>query len=256
MTVCDAYKRSARLARISDERTGTTALYHDAIRAHTNSQAIATERGTFLGVSRCPFTSLPLTNVPGPPAVHANRNCSVDIFNLPEGTTMSHVLDAVACHRPVGHIYKCDLLQAVGNGGRALRAARVRFKAPESAARLFQIGNQPSGLGLYVRGAKVGVRFARVSTSAYSAEGTRVVVFRGPKHVVHADNLRGVWGGEFLGDQVQKVIQGAAGADGIREVEWRFNEFAWGAQVAKCLFEDRYGRRGDCSARYGVDPCA
>lgn len=131
----------------------------------------------------------------------------------------------------------------------------MRFKAPESAACLFQIGNQP-GLGLHVRGVRVGVRFARLETAAYRGEGTRVVVFRGPREVVHADNLRRVCGGEFVWEQVERVVQGRVGADGVREVECRFFEFAWGAQVAKCLFENRYGRREDCSVWYGVDPCA
>lgn len=170
---------------------------------------------------------------------------------------MPQVLDAIAHHRPVGLIYKCDLLQAAspaGNGS-ALPVARVRFKSPDSASFLFQVGNQ-TGLGLYIKGTKVGIRFARLSTSAYVAEGTRVVVFRGPKSIVDTDNLKRVWGGTFLLDQVEKVIRGPVGVGGIQEVEWRFFEFAWGAQVAKSLFDNAYGRRADCLAWYGDDPCA
>lgn len=168
---------------------------------------------------------------------------------------MSQVLDAIAQRSPVGYIYKSELLEATGSGGIALRVARIRFKAPDSASCLFQIGNQP-GMGLYIGGTRVGVRFTRASTSAYTAEGTRAVVFRGPKRIVDADNLKRVWGGSFVWDQVDEVRHGPVGFDGIREVEWRFYEFAWGSQVAKCLFESEYGHRKDCSAWYGVDPCA
>lgn len=223
-----------RLDLKSDKPTGTTALYHDAIRSSAQQQTVTID-----------------------PALSANRNCSVDIYNLPRGTTMSQVLAAVAHHRPVGLIYKCDLLQVTERAGSvpALSIARIRFKSPDSASFLFQISNQ-TGLGFYIGGTKVGVRFTRLSTSAYMAEGTRVVIFRGPKDVVDTENLKRVWGGNFVLDQVEKVTAGSVGVGGIQEVEWRFFEFAWGAQVAKCLFENSYGLREDCSAWYGVDPCA
>lgn len=220
---------------ISNKATGTTALYHDAIRSSAQQQTITIE-----------------------PSFSTNRNCSVDIYNLPEGTTMSQVLAAIAHHRPVGLIYKCDLLQATGGpgSGPALSVARIRFKSPASASFLCQIGNQ-TGLGLYIGGTKVGVRLARFSTSAYTAEGTRVVIFRGPKDVIDTENLKRVWGGSFVLGQVEKVTTTRSiGVEGVQEVEWRFYEFAWGAQVAKCLFDNAYGRREDCSAWYGVDPCA
>lgn len=186
----------------------------------------------------------------------ANRNCSIDIYNLPEGTTLSQVLDTIARHRPVGHIYKCELLQVPNRREVSmLRVVRIRFKTPDSASCLFRIGNQP-GLGLRINGTKTDVRFTRLPTSAYTAAGTRAVVFRGPRDVTSVDNLKRVWGDRFLWNQVEKVMQGPVGLNGIREVEWRFYEFAWGAQVAKCLFEDMYGQSEDCSARYGVDPCA
>ncbi|ROV88850.1 hypothetical protein VMCG_10177 [Cytospora schulzeri] len=209
-----------------DALESTTALYHDAIRSSTRQ-----------------------TTVTMNPALSANRNCSVDIYNLPEGTAPSQVLAAIAQHRPVGLIYKFDLLQNTdrpnaGNRGTGLSVARIRFKSPHSASLLFHIGNQ-TGLGLYIRGTKVGVRFTRVLTYAYMAEGSRVVVFRGPKDIVDRDNLKRIWSDNSLLDQVDKVTPGPAGVDGIQEVEWRFFEFAWGAQVAKCLFDDAYGRRQD-----------
>lgn len=228
--------------------TGTTALYHDAIRPICTNQQAST--------------------IAIDPALATNRNCSVDIYNLPDGTTLSQVLAAIAHHRPVGEIYKCDLLQVVGpatgstSTSSILSVARVRFKSPASASLLFQIGcssqtttTTAGGSGLYVRGERVGVRFTRLATSAYVGGGTRVVVFRGPGAVVNGENLRRVWGGTFLLDRVERVTTGSVGLGGIQEVEWRFFEFAWGAQVAKCLFEDVYGRRGDCSAWYGEDPC-
>ncbi|KUI59955.1 hypothetical protein VP1G_07216 [Cytospora mali] len=215
-----------------DALESTTALYHDAIRSRAQQHTITID-----------------------PALRANDNCSVDIYDLPEGTNLSQVLYSISQHSPVGHIYKCELLEATGCDSSALRVVRIRFKTPDSASILFQIGNQ-SGSGFYIDGTKVRVRFTRLSTSAYLAEGTRVVVFRGPKDIVDTDNLKRVWGGSFLWDQVEKVVQGPVRVGGVQEVEWCFFEFAWGAQVAKSLFENAYGRREDCLSWYGVDPCA
>lgn len=134
--------------------------------------------------------------------------------------------------------------------------ARIRFKAAHSAARLFQIGNKP-GLGLHFQGVR-----ARVVFTAYprpcmdNEDGTRVVVFKGPRAVVAPENLRRVWGAKFLVANTQKVVVGPVDARGVREVEWRFNSFWWCAEVAHSLFRCEYGGRGDCEVRYGKDPCA
>lgn len=213
----------------------------------------------------------------------SNRNCSIDILNMPAGTTTSMVLDAIAKFRPVGEIYDAHVTQiqvdddnlplhdhfdrpVMADPSRAhdeyykhvkhVCVARIRFKAAHSAARLFQIGNKP-GLGLYIQGVKAVVVFtAHPRPNMTNEDGTRVVIFRGPKEIVAPENLRRVWGGKFFHSNTQRVIMGPVDARGVREVEWRFNSFWWTAEVAHSLFRCEYRNRWDCEVRFGKDPCA
>lgn len=216
-----------------------------------------------------------------PFALTSNRNCSIDICNMPPGTTTTMVLDAIAKFRPVGEIYDAHLTQIEINSHdvplhdpfsrphvdpshtheyykhrKHVCVARIRFKAAHSAARLFQIGNRP-GLGLYIQGVKALVVFtAYPRPSVGNEDGTRVVIFKGPKEIVSPENLRRVWGAKFFHANTQKVIVGPVDARGVREVEWRFHSFWWSAEVAYSLFRCEYRNRRDCEVRYGKDPCA
>lgn len=202
---------------------------------------------------------------------------------MPAGTTTGMVLDAIAKFRPVGEIYDTHLAQvAVDHGGVPLYdpflgslarhshsptnesyqsmkhvcVARIRFKAAFSAARLFQIGNKP-GLGLYIQGVKAVVVFTEYPRPSMENEvGTRVVIFRGPEQTVSPENLRRVWGAKFFEESTQRVILGPVDTRGIREVEWHFHSFWWGAEVAFSLFNHEYHHRGGYEARFGRDPCA
>lgn len=214
---------------------------------------------------------------------------------MPAGTTKSMVLDAIAKFRPVGEIYDTHLTQiqvdehnrplkndpawdhpVLANGGgrdpgrahetyyqhvKHVCAARIRFKAAHSAARLFQIGNKP-GLGLYLQGVRAVVVFtAHPRASTANEPGTRVVVVRGPKELVSPAHLRRVlWGadhGFFGAGSTQRVLVGPVDARGWREVEWRFTSFWSCAEVAYSLFRCAQYRHGwDCEVRFGRDPCA
>lgn len=192
-----------------------------------------------------------------PRSLTENRNCSIDIYDLPSGTTAPMVLQAIAKHRPVGEVYDSLVVETQGPDGKKFCLARIRFKMPYSASRLFQIGNQP-GQGLYVQNnEKATVVFTpRPSPSTGNEEGTRVVIFRGPKEIVDLDNLRKVWKSKFIHQHTEKIVEGPVDEDGIREVEWTFCSFYWTSEVAHSLFNCEYRNHKDCSVRYGKDPCA
>lgn len=134
---------------------------------------------------------------------------------------------------------------------------RVRFKHAHSAARVFQIGNQP-GLGFFVGGTKTTVVFSPgLAEPMPHEEGTRVVVFRGPKNIINPDKLRSVWGHKFAhGEQTQQIVEGPVDKKGIMEVTWCFHSFYWVGELAHSLFNCEYRNRHDCEVHYGRDPCA
>lgn len=194
-----------------------------------------------------------------PATLRNNQNATVDIYDLPTGATTSAVLDAVAQHRPIGVVYAAGPILTCphGHDQAPVRTIRVRFKHAHSAARLFQIGNQP-GLGFFVRSHKATVIFSpEVGEPMAHEEGTRVVVFRGPKEIVKPDNLRSVWRRKFAhSEQTQRIVNGPVNKKGVKEVTWVFHSFYWTAELAHSLFYNEYRNRRDCSVRYSNDPCA
>lgn len=184
----------------------------------------------------------------------ANRNCAVTIWNIPDGTTEPMILKAITEHRPIGNIYACDVYVIPGpnNIPPAMSVASVRFMRPESATRLVLIGNDPEQ-GIFVKGKRAKITLAHRYQPAYYREHvSRVVFFRGPRSIVNPAELRRLWG---IKEQTERLI--IRNVDkGVCEIEWRFCAYAYNAEPAFCVFEDSYGKREDCSVRYGVDPCA
>lgn len=188
-------------------------------------------------------------------AASTNRNCAVTIWNLPDGTTEPMVLEAIAEHKPIGsNIYACDVYVIPGpnNIPPAMSVASVRFMRPETATRLVQIGNKDDQ-GIYVKGKRAKITLAHRPQPVYLKKpASRVVFFRGPHVIVNPVALRKLWG---FKEQTERLIIGKV-EKGLCEIEWRFCSYAYNAEPALCVFEDVYGKREDCSVRYGVDPCA
>ncbi|KAK7701661.1 hypothetical protein SLS64_010109 [Diaporthe eres] len=188
-------------------------------------------------------------------AASTNRNCAVTIWNLPDGTTEPMILEAIAEHKPNGsNIYACDVYVISGpnNIPPAMSVASVRFMRPETATRLVQIGNKDDQ-GIYVKGKRAKITLAHRPQPAYRKEpASRVVIFRGPHIIVNPVSLRKLWG---FKEQTERLIIKKA-EKGLCEIEWRFCSYAYNAEPAFCVFEDAYGKREDCSVRYGDDPCA
>lgn len=185
-----------------------------------------------------------------------NRNCAVSIWNLPNGTTEPMIIAAIAAHKPIGKICACDVYVIPGpnNVPPAMPVAVVRFMQPQSATRLVQIGIDPDPKkGIYVKGKRAKITLSHRPQPAYLSEpASRVVIFRGPRAIVNPMALRKLWG---IKEQTERLIIGKVDKD-ICEIEWRFCAYAYNAEPAFCVFEDVYGKREDCSVRYGVDPCA
>jgi hypothetical protein len=184
----------------------------------------------------------------------ANRNCAVTIWNLPDGVTGPMIIEAIAAHKPIGKIYACDVYVIPGpnNVPPAIPVASVRFMLPESATRLVLIGNRPEQ-GIYVKGKRAKITLAHRPQPAYLKEpASRVVFFRGPRAIVNPIALRKLWG---IKEQTERLIIGKV-EKGICEIEWRFCSYAYNAEPAFAVFENVYGKREDCSVRFGVDPCA
>lgn len=184
----------------------------------------------------------------------ANRNCAVTIWNLPDGVTEPMIIEAIAAHKPIGSIYTCDVYVIPGpnNIPPAMPVASVRFMRPESATHLVLIGNTPEQ-GIQVKGKRAKITLAHRPQPAYLKEpASRVVFFRGPRAIVNPIALRKLWG---FKEQTERLIIGKV-ENGICEIEWRFCSYAYNAEPAFCVFENVYGKREDCSVRYGVDPCA
>lgn len=188
-------------------------------------------------------------------AASANRNCGVTIWNLPDGTTEPMILEAIAEHKPNGsNIYACDVYVIPGpnNIPPAMAVASVRFMRPESATRLVQIGNNPEQ-GIFVKGKRAKITLAHRHHPAYLKQpASRVVFFRGPHSIVNPVALRKLWG---FKEQTERLIISKV-EKGLCEIEWRFCSYANNAELALGVFEDAYGKREDCSVRYGVDYCA
>ncbi|KAI3395057.1 hypothetical protein diail_1814 [Diaporthe ilicicola] len=183
-----------------------------------------------------------------------NRNCAVQIWGMPDGSTESKVLEAITKHKPVGKIFACDVYVIPGpnNVPPAMSVAVVRFMRPESATRLVQIGNDPTR-GVYVGGQKAKISLAaRAKPACLKEPASRVVVFRGPRAVVNPIALRRLWG---FKEQTDRIIVGKV-ENGVCELEWRFCSFDYNAEPAFVVFNELYGKREDCSVEYGVDPCA
>lgn len=185
-----------------------------------------------------------------------NKNCAVAIWNLPNNTTEPMIIEAITAHKPIGKVYACDVYVIPGpnNVPPAMPVAVVRFMQPHSATRLVQIGNDPDPeKGIFVKGKRAKITLSHRSQPAYLSEpASRVVIFRGPRDIVNPTALRKLWG---IKEQTERLIVGKADK-GICEIEWRFCAYAYNAEPAFCVFENVYGKREDCSVRYGVDPCA
>ena len=183
-----------------------------------------------------------------------NRNCAVTIWNIPDGTTEPMILEAIAEHKPIGKVYACDVYVIPGpnNIPPAMPVASVRFMRPESATRLVVVGNDPER-GIFVKGKRAKITLAHRSQPAFLKEpASRVVFFRGPRSIVNPVALRKLWG---FKEQTERLIIGKV-EKGVCSIEWRFCSFAYNAEPAFCVFEDTYGKREDCSVRYGIDACA
>lgn len=186
-------------------------------------------------------------------SVGTNRNCAVTIWSIPDGSTESMILEAIAEHKP-GKVLACDVYVIPGpnNVPPAMSVASVRFMRPEAATRLVQIGNKPDQ-GIYFKGKRAKIAFAHRPQPAYLKEpASRVVIFRGPRAIVNPIALRKLWG---FKEQTETINVGKV-EKGMCQIEWRFCSYAYNAEPAFCVFDDLYGRCEDCSVEYGVDPCA
>ncbi|POS77027.1 hypothetical protein DHEL01_v204582 [Diaporthe helianthi] len=237
-----------------------TALYHAAIKPDTTTSATkmaaqskeAEANDKMADAKKTDGEKTPeaITTVPA----SANRNCSVTIWNLPNNTTEPLIIEAITAHKPIGKVYACDVYVIPGpnNNPPAMPVATVRFMQPESATRLVLIGNDPQK-GIFVKGKQAKITLSQRAQPAYLTEpASRVVIFRGPRAIYNPMALRKLWG---IKEQTEKLVIGKV-EKGICEIEWRFCAFAWNAEPAFCVFEKVYGKRKDCSVRYGVDPCA
>lgn len=213
--------------------------------------------GTFCIVSREQTSQVTNSYLPDAPTitVDTNRNCAVTIWNIPDGTTESNLLEAIAKHRPVGKIFACDVYVIPGpnNVPPAMSVATVRFMRPESATRLVQISVDPAK-GFDVGGNKARMTLAARPKPAYLQQpaASRVVIFRGPRVIVNPVALRRLWG---FKEQTERIVVGKI-ENGRCELEWRFCSFDYNAEPAFVVFNELYGKRKDCSVEYGVDPCA
>lgn len=164
------------------------------------------------------------------------------------------IIEAISQHKPIGKIYACDVYVIPGpnNMPPKMPVASVRFMQPESATRLVLIGNK-ADQGIYVKGNRAKITLAhRPHSACLKDPASRVVIFRGPRSIVNPVALRKLWG---FKEQTERLIIGKV-EKGMCEIEWRFCSYAYNAEPAFCVFEDVYGKREDCSVRYGIDPCA
>ncbi|KAJ0117467.1 hypothetical protein J7T55_003883 [Diaporthe amygdali] len=237
-------------------RLKDTALYHAALRPHKDQATSTNEVEEQDEMAEVNKKGMQQSNTDGKmtdsikaesketenpiASVGTNRNCAVTIWSIPDGSTESMILEAIAEHKP-GKVLACDVYVIPGpnNVPPAMSVASVRFMRPEAATRLVQIGNKPDQ-GIYVKGKRAKITLAHRPQPAYLKEpASRVVIFRGPRAIVNPIALRKLWG---FKEQTETINVGKV-EKGMCQIEWRFCSYAYNAEPAFCVFDDLYGRQ-------------
>ncbi|KAK3941029.1 hypothetical protein QBC46DRAFT_259593, partial [Diplogelasinospora grovesii] len=185
------------------------------------------------------------------------ENCSLWLQNLPAGTTVHHVLQAltraVAIHKEVfDRIVVCHVTEARPHDGFFTAGCKLVTFTRAGAKRLFDFID--SGR-LAITERIIQVRWNRIRAAELDAPAaSRVLILKGPKKVVNHDTLHKLFKEKFVYQwQEIRVLTEEPGEEGLRTMEWQFGSFHAQAEVARMVIKSEWE---GVDVKFGLDPCA